>query len=396
MKTNYFLPLAIIGLLIRIVLSVTTYHQDLGAITLASHHIVGEWQWLSFYDNSGKDINKTIFNYQPLAYLIPAVFYSPFANFVSETAENYVNADWQKSFTGSFNFELLFYKFPMILADILIFFILGFALKKTAYQKRIQILWALNPIAIYVSSVIGQVDIFIALFLLLSYLSLAKNKKYLSIVFVCLSALVKPIGLILLPFIIRNNKADSKVKIILSSASSLLIGAIVYLLGILPFLGSASYKYYALFADQINKTVHAGIEISAGTVIPYFFIALTFLYFLFLDKKKNTLQSIILALLASLVFTNFHPQWLIWVMPLLLLSQKGDINLVLFYFLGWLLVLLSFDKTLHLGAFINSKLELPAKLISSDLFQKVTALGRGLLVSCLLWLFSKEDAQNNE
>lgn len=396
MKTNYFLPLAILGLLIRIVLSVTTYHQDLGAITLASHHIVGEGQWLSFYNNSGQDINKTIFNYQPLAYLIPAVFYSPFANFVSATAENYVNADWQKSFAGPFNFELLFYKLPMILADILIFFVLGIALKKTTYQKKVQILWALNPIAIFVSSVIGQVDIFIALFLLLAYYSLTNNKKYLSIVFVCLSALVKPIGLILLPFIIRNNKEDSKVKIILSSASSLLIGAFVYFLGILPFLGSASYRYYALFADQINKTVHAGIEISAGTVIPYFFIALTFLYFLFLDKKKDTLQSIILALLASLVFTNFHPQWLIWVMPLLLLSQKGDINLIIFYLVGWLLVLFSFDKTLHLGAFINSKLELPTKLTSSDLFEKVTVLGRAILVSCLFWLFSKEDIFKNE
>lgn len=394
MKTKLFLLLVAIGFLIRIFLSVTTYHQDLGAITLSSYFIVSKGEWLSFYDNSGQDINKTIYNYQPLAYLIPAIFYSPFGNFISKTAQDYVNADWQKDFSGSINFELLFYKFPMIFTDILIFFVLGIILKNTKYQKIVQLIWALNPVAIFVSSVVGQVDIFIALFLLLAYLCLIKDKKYLAITFVALSALVKPIGLILLPFFVYQNK--SNIKTILASMGSLCVGVLIYLLGILPFLGSVAYRHYALFADQINKTVHAGIEISNGTVIPYFFIAVSLAYFLFLEKKKNTLQSVTLVLLSSLVFTNFHPQWLIWVMPLILLQEKGDFYLILFCITGWLLVLFSFDNTLHLGSFINSNLGLPTKLVTSDLFSKLTLFGRALLASCFIWLFSQDLVTKNE
>lgn len=385
MKQKYFFMLAILGLIIRLVLSVTTYHQDLGAVALSSYYIVGEGQWLNFYDNSGQDINKTIFNYQPLAYLIPAVTYSPFSSFVSKTAQNYVNADWQKNFSSSINLDLLFYKFPMIVADVLIFLFLGVILKNSKYQKPVQVIWALNPIAIFVSSVVGQVDIFIALFLLLSHLSQTKNRRYLAIVFVALSALIKPIGLILLPFIISENKNSQKT--ISASFGSLFVGISIYLLGILPYLGSVSYRHYALFADQINKTVHAGIEISNGTVVPYFFIVLSFVYFLFLEKKITSLQSTILVLLASLVFTNFHPQWLVWVIPLILVQQKESWYLFLFCLLGWLLVLFSFDNTLHLGSIINSNLELPTKLVANDLFYKLTLFGRSILISCFLWLF---------
>lgn len=396
MKIKLFLPLVILGLLVRIILSITTYHQDLGAITLASHYVVGNGQWLNFYENSGQDENRTIFNYQPLAYLIPSVFYAPFKSFVTNTAQNYVNADWQKTFTGSVNMELLFYKFPMLLADILIFFVLGQVLRKSIHQRKVQLFWALNPIAIYVSSVIGQVDIFVALFLLLAYLYLSQNKKYLAIVFVSLSALVKPIGLILLPFVVLEPKTNSKLKLLLSSSLSLFVGVIVYILGILPFISSTAYRHYALFADQINKTIHAGVEISTGTIIPFFFIALTLVYFQFLEKRKTTLQSVILVLLASLVFTNFHPQWLVWAMPFILLQQKGDWYFTFLCLLGWFLVLFSFDNTLHLGSVINSSLEIPKQVATADIFQKLILLGRALLISCLLWLFSTDLANKDE
>ena len=396
MKTILFLPLVIIGLLVRILLSVSTYHQDIGAITLSSHYIVNKGEWFSFYDRSGQDANKTIFNYQSLSYLIPATFYAPFSGFVSKTAQKYVNADWQKSYSGSTNLELLFYKLPMVFADILIFFILGVILRKSQHLKTAQLFWALNPVAIFVSSVIGQVDVFIALFLLLAILFQTKNKRYVALTFVALSALIKPVGLVLLPFFVLENKNDTKLKTILSSVGGLLFGLMVYLLGILPFLGSTAYRHYALFADQINKTVHAGVEISDGTIIPYFFIALTFIYFLFLEKKKNTLQSTVLILLSSLVFTNFHPQWLVWVMPLILLAQKDNWHFSLFFLASWLLVLFSFDRTLHLGSFINSKIYLPANLIASDIFIKMTLFGRAMLVSCFFWYFCKNNLNKNE
>ncbi len=396
MKTKIFLPLVVIGFLTRLFLSITTYHQDLGAITLSSYYVVGKGEWLNFYDRSGEDVNKTIYNYQPLAYLIPATFYLPFPDFVSKTAEKYVNADWQKNFPSQFNLDLLFYKLPMIFADVLIFFILGVILRKSVTRRIVQTAWALNPVAIFVSSVVGQVDIFIALFLLLAWLMLTKGKNYLAIFLVSFSALIKPVGLICLPFLVLKAKDENKAKTITSSVFSLILGVFIYFLGISPFLGSAAYKHYALFADQINKTVHAGIEVSNGTTIPFFFIALAAAYLLFINNKKSSGQSIALVLLSSLVFANFHPQWFIWVTPLILLLKKEDWYFWLFCLVGWFLVLFSFDNTLHFGSLINSTLKLPPSLTASDLFVKVTLFGRALLVASFLWLFIEKDKSKNE
>lgn len=388
MKKTTFLGLFVLGLVLRLFFAISTYHQDLGAITLSSSYIF-RGQVLSFYEQSGQDISRTIFNYQPLAYLLPSFLYLPFASYVKSAGETYLNSDWQKGYGSFFNFDLLLFKYPHILADFLIFLLLGVILVSRKNKQTLQLLWWLNPISIFVSSVIGQVDIFITLFLLTAYYFHQRGKMLPSVFFISISALIKPIGLVLLPFVIWS-KSKNIFQKIASSIASLLVGVVFYFLGIFPYLWSESYRYYALFADQINKTIYSGIEVSSGTVIPFFFVSLFFVYLLFLHNKLSYLKTICLVLLSSLVFTNFHPQWLVWAIPFLVILPNSSL-LVPVVTLSWLLVLFSFDSTLHFGSFINSNASYFESILNTSFFKQLTLMGRSVLIATLLWIFNDHE-----
>lgn len=369
----------LLGILLRLVLSITTYHQDLGAIALAGKYIVGDNMWLSFYNMTGRDISHTIFNYQPLAYLIPSIIYLPFVNLVKQFGELLLNNSWLNSQPESFNFLLLLFKLPMLLADLAILFLLPKFFDKENHKQLAQIIWALNPIAIYVSSIMGQVDIILALFLFVSYWFITQKKYFLSAIFIALSALIKPIGLILLPVIFLN------------SIPAAITGFGVYLLGILPFLNLVSYRHYALFADQINKSTFAGISVASGTVIPWFFITYLLCIYLYWQKKITTTQVFLGVLLSSLVFTHLHPQWFIWLIPLTTIYaiKSKQLTLLLLVIVAWVVILFSFDNTLLLGAFLHSNLSLNF-LRQNSMFPPMVQMSRASLIVYLFSLLQSE------
>ena len=383
-----------LGIVVRIVLSLTTYHSDLGAFSLAGKYIAGEGKWFTFYDTiASKDSTGAMvthrtdmaFIYQPLAYLIPSVVYLPFSGIVRQTGEIFLNHEWTNNFPSNFNFLLLLYKLPMLLADIGILFLLPKFFTKQSHKRIAQILWAFNPLAILVSSMMGQVDIIIALLILVSLYFAKNNKLVLASIFVALSALIKPIGLILIPIYIIHQFHQNK-----NILKSLLVGAAglgVYVLGILPFIGSASYRYYALFADLINKSTYAAISIAAGHDIPLFFILFIIVVLTFWSKRISLTQAVAATLLSSLAFTHFHPQWLVWLMPLFIILAI-DTEDYLFYaasILCWLIILFSFDSSLHLQLFFHSQLSLPSSLTSSNLFKEAIQLSRAGLIGILIW-----------
>lgn len=401
---NKFKTLLLVALVIRFLLSITTYHSDLGAFALAGKYIVGEGKWLSFYDtiasvdSAGQMvIHRTdmVFNYQPLAYLIPSVIYLPFINLVSHTGDLLINRQWIESTPLPFNFTLFVYKLPMLLGDLGIFWLLTKFFSSSKSKQTALLLWAFNPLAIYVSSMMGQVDIIIAFFLLLS-VYFYRNHRYLyAVVAVSLSALIKPIGLILLPLLILDLLVIHK-----NWRKAIWIGLAgvgTYILGILPYIGSASYRYYALFAQQIGKSTYAAISIASGTVIPYFFISLTVIFFLFYFRKVSFLTAFIAIILSSLAFTHFHPQWLLWIMPLLIIRsiESADYLLLLSSIACWFGVLFSFDATLQLQMFLHSRLVLPTTLTLSELFTQVIQICRAGLIGTLVTLMYQKDINEN-
>ena len=131
------------------------------------------------------------------------------------------------------------------------------------------------------------------------------------------------------------------------------LGLFVYLIGVLPYLFSISYRTYALLAEQTGKSTFAGITIASGTTIPWFFIAYTAIVVLMLRRRLSIFDGFGLALAGSLVFSHFHPQWFIWLTPWLIAKTVSAKLLPLYFFAlaSWALILLSFDYSLHLASF---------------------------------------------
>ena len=384
-----FLGLFVIAFLLRIGLAVTTYHSDIGAFALAGKYIVGEGKVLSFYDavtikgDQGELKllgHQTIFNYQPLAYLIPSVTYLPFRSLVINTADKVININWNWLHQRNIYWPLLVYKLPMILADLAIVFLLPKLFEDKRKKILAQILWLFNPLAIYVSSMMGQVDVIIALFLLLSLINLKNKRNFKSVIWVALSALIKPIGLILIPIIAINefqkkNNWFDMIKIGF-------LGFLVYGAAVMVYIWSPAYRYFALFADQIGKSTFAGIAVASGTIIPWFFIFYIFGLFLFWKKKINSETILGISLLTSLIFTHFHPQWLVWLMPWMIYESIKKEELI-FYFgmiMAWLGILFYFDSTLHLDMFLARGM-IKATTFSSNLINQITMLSRAFLVA---------------
>lgn len=398
MNKKIFAIIIGVGILLRLILSITTYHSDLGAFALAGKYIVGEGKWLSFYDTiASKDAqgvlvvhrDDMVFNYQPLAYLIPSVFYLPFSGIVKQTGDLLINRQWVNAQSSPVNFTLLLYKLPMLAADLAILFLIAKFFQKRRDRRLAQLLWIANPIAIYVSSIMGQVDIIIAFFILAALFLYKIKKPTQSAILIAISALIKPIGLILIPLLALHYYR--KTRKIFPSLLLIVSGATTYLLGILPYINSASYRYYALFAEQINKSIYASISIASGHDIPLFFIAYALIAVLLWRKKIRLNTAIGTALLSSLAFTHFHPQWLVWLMPILILYsvRKNDFFTYLISILCWFGVLFSFDDTLHLKMFIHSRWSLPEYIRSLSIFKQLVQMCRAGLIAILISLYKK-------
>ena len=394
-KDKIFYVLLAMGIVLRLVLAVTTYHSDIGALALSAKYIAGEGKIFSFYDavvtfdESGEKYllpSKMVFHYQPMAYLIPSIFYLPFRQVILNTADSITNNNWSQIHSQSYNWLLLLYKFPLIMFDIFILLLLPnfFSNKKDA--RLAQILWLFNPLGIYVSSMMGQVDIIIAFWLLLAYKFLLNRRHNLSVFFVTISALIKPIGLILIPIILIDNLHKNKniFKVLLTG----FVGLFTYIGVIFPYISSPAYRVFSLFADHINKTTYAGIAIASGTQIPWFFIFYGLILLLFWKNRMSALTCFMATLLSSLVFTHFHPQWLTWVMPFLLIwsIKTGSLMIYAVSVFSWFCVLFSFDPTLHYGIFLASKTMIEFPLRIQDFMGQIILMGRAMLIGILLYL----------
>ncbi|MBI2326145.1 hypothetical protein HYU91_02030 [Candidatus Collierbacteria bacterium] len=344
--------------LIRIVLSGTTFHVDLSALVLAGNYI-NRGHVLTFYDqvrllpqgDSLKQIyTDKIFNYQPLSYLVPSLFYLPFKSFLESISQSLIRDSRNLLLPGHpFEPVLLIYKLPFLVFDLLTAIFITRLVKEESKKKLLQLLWLFNPVAIFVTTVMAQTDIMVVFFLLLALICLKENNLYRAAIFTAISILFKPVGILLIPLLAAAALPESFSK----AAKIFFLGFGIYFLGILPYLSSVSFRTYALFAEQTGKSTFAGITIASGTSIPWFFIAYATVIVLLLRRRLSVVDGFGIALASSIIFSHFHPQWFIWLTPWLMLKTISPKLFPLYFgaLFSWFLILLSFDFSLHLASF---------------------------------------------
>src|SRR3989344_4909283 len=239
------IPWLIAGLILRLVLSATTLHPDVRGHNLAGYLIAQKGHLFDFYDYLSRQprtdhwvvlYHDDLFIYPPLAYIAHAV-----SNFIlyplypKDTFLTLITDMGQAQRLSNLWQLIVLLKLPYLVADILCLLVLR-KLVEEKYRFLASLVWIFNPLTIYAAYMVGQFDIFIALFILLAL----KNSKF-APVLLGLAAGFKPFPLFLIPFLPGN-----KIK-------NIALGLFTYVLLILPYFSSPGFRSYALAAPQTDK-----------------------------------------------------------------------------------------------------------------------------------------------
>lgn len=322
-----------IGIVLRVLLSLTTYHSDMQVFDLAGKLVAGG-NILDLYDFSS---SSAVFNYPPAIYLLHGFFKFVFGGV------GLINL--------SFNINLLLLKMPYLIFDLLIGFIF-LKLFETSGKALIAFtLWMFNPINLYATYMMGQFDIIPTFFVFLSLYLATREKLQFSALALGFGIAFKifPVFLII-PLLILGKNYLEKLKLFL-------LVVLPYLVSVLPYLSSRSFREFALFANQSSKSLYAGIPVSGGESILLFPTLLLIFYLFIWHIRINTeiWKLYLIPLLLFFIFTHYHPQWLIWITPLLILDllTSGFRNLLpnILIFVSWFISLFFFDPSLTVGMF---------------------------------------------
>ncbi len=333
MKKNLWI-IIIVGLILRIILSLITFHPDIEVFSL-SGKLVAAGNILNLYDFS---LNSLVLNYPPAIYLFHGLF-------------SYLFKLIGLSTINQPNINLLLLKLPYLIFDLLTGVIL---FKLVGSNKKAVLafaLWMFNPISLYVTYMMGQFDIIPTFFIVLAVYFVTKNKLEWSALAlgIGIAFKVSPIFLVT-PLAVYSKSFLGRIKL-------MILAVLPYLISIIPYLPSKSYRTAALFTDQNLKSLYASISISGGESILLFPVFLLFFYLIiwYFPSKLDINKLFLIPLLLFFILTHYHPQWLIWVTPLLILdliaSEFTNILPDIMILYSWFGLLFFFDPSLTIGIF---------------------------------------------
>jgi len=136
-----------------------------------------------------------------------------------------------------------------------------------------------------------------------------------------------------------------------------IVGFLPFFASILPFINSPAFRSMVLFSPKSQKMLFMGWPVSGAEVIYPFILFLIFFYLLawFYPKRWPVFNYFMAILLLIFSVTHYHPQWFLWITPLLiweLVENKfKNLLLTLTLFVCWLIITLFFEPSLSLGLF---------------------------------------------
>jgi len=355
-----------IGILLRLVLSFSTYHSDIIPFDFAGR-VIAEGNVLNFYDylwNLPEDhpylkvYPRNLFNYPPLPYFFLGSFSLVTTWVVDPVVHDNFVLDFRSTLGNiNLNILLLILKLPYFFFDIAIAFVLMKLFKSESEKKMAFSFWMFNPVCIYATYMVGQFDI-IPTFLTVMALYMAIIKK--DVVNGLLpSAILLGIGagfkifplLFIVPLAFIKNDLFERIKI-------LIVAGLTYLVVAFPFIMSEGFRRTALLAGQTTKSFYANIPVSGGESIILFLATVIFCYIIFFYKiinVENLWKSFFVMILVFFIFTHFHPQWFLWTMPFFVLDLVHTklkhlpiFVAIIFVFMG---MVTFFDSGLSIGLF---------------------------------------------
>lgn len=356
--SNFFFWLAI-GLAIRLMVMPFSSHTDMWTHSLGSYiasnfhqYNISDYMRQNPHPLIASNYGSNFFPYPPVALYFFMFRDSLFQPLYQSNYFQFLVGPW-----GQYLYEPLRYLYLFLWKLPYLFFDLGVAYLITRFflSQREKIfafaLWMLNPWAIYVSFIFGHYDIVPTFFVLLALLT-AQKRPTLSVLVLGLAIAFKTYPLLFLPFfalVLARRWFDF--------FFYLCLGVFPYLISILPFLSSSFWRQDVLFSYQSQYLLSPSFAAGRGESIFLFpFLWACFFGGVYLKKiKAEALWAICLAVLLLLFsITFYHPQWILWLAPFLVLflvKNPKQLAPVAFLFFFWVILTALFERSLTTGLF---------------------------------------------
>jgi len=358
---SWWFVLLFVGVIIRLALMPTTLHVDLWGHSFSAYFLAYQGEWNIYETLASLPAShplvmnfgvSDIFIYPPLTYYTLSFFKfltRPFSDgfFLPWLMSN---LDKVHTYPGLLR-EIFLSKLPYLFLDVALAFFLAGLFKKEKAKKIAFALWMFNPLALYATFMVGQLDLLPVFFVVLS-LYFFKRKPYLSLFFLGIGGAYKmfPLLFILPLAFILGRTFWHRFKLAI-------VGFLPFFASILPFINSPAFRSMVLFSPKSQKMLFMGWPVSGAEVVYPFILFLIFFYLLawFYPKRWPVFNYFMAILLLIFSVTHYHPQWFLWITPLLiweLVENKfKNLLLTLTLFVCWLIITLFFEPSLSLGLF---------------------------------------------
>lgn len=351
-----------LGIVIRVILMPITLHPDLWGHSFAGYFFaykgVGNiYQYLASLPATDPLVKNfgvsDIFIYPPLAYYTLGIFrllVKPFTdpNFIPlaiQTGGNLIG-------NSELYWHLFLFKLPYLFVDLGLAFLLSGLFTDMKKKKLAFVLWIVNPVTLYATFMIGQLDILPTFFVVLSLYYYKKGKNTLSLLSLGVGGSYKLFPLLLIfpmAFLIAD-KFWPRVK-------ALVIGFLPFALISAPFLTSPAYRQMVLFSPKSQKILFMGFNVSSAEMVFAFLLFATIIYFYSYYAVKKLRPEVYFLSILLLIFsvTHYHPQWFLWVTPLLVWQLvEGNMKYWLLgatFVVSWFIIMMFFEPSLSVGLF---------------------------------------------
>ncbi len=332
-------------LILRLILAPLFYHPDIKSqnfhFQFLSQGVVNIYQYIN--ENKQNLPYRDTFNYLPLTYIAFGAEQILLRPFLPVDFFTWLN-DWgatQNNYPNLFYFMLIL-KLPYIFFDLGI----GYLLYKL-YGKKILSIWLFNPLSLYLIYILANFDIVPVFFSVLSFYFLEKSRNPLAFIFLGIATALKLYPLLFFPFFIFYHPTN--IKKIIGNTFSFLLPLII---SVFPFIFNPFF-IQAFSGSGLTQKI-TEFKILNIPIYPLIYIIILARYYF--SKNKNLERSFLWLFLAFIVFVNFHPQWLLWFLPFILLPiSKTKFNTIIFILiilLSLLYIVLINDQYLFWGHLI--------------------------------------------
>ncbi len=310
---KYFL----IGILIRLSFMPFFFQRDLLSTYQRAAQTV-------FAGNLGADFQQLLTHMFHSAYLF---MIKPFLPAVENLSSILLNTDSWISWIDFNSMDhvyrvLTMLKLPYLLLDIACMFLIIRFLYEGEPEKRLRVFkyWVLNPLVIFVLYIFARHDI-IGIFVTLVALLLAKyGRKYWSIIVLAIGIALRFFPIMILPFLIfylARKKKDYAILFSIGVAGLIAIEAFSYI-----YFGR-SVIFSLLNTQHFDYILSARLDLVIHDRIFLFIVGYLLLLFAFIHQKRKSFAIFLnycgMVYLLYVSISYFHPQYLLWAIPFLVL-----------------------------------------------------------------------------